>query len=823
MQPEKNERVAEIVEHALELEPDQRATLIADLCAGDAELRAEVESLLGFQEKAHDFIEAPAYELAAETIADLDGELRAGHVLGDYKIVSLIGAGGMGEVYLAEDISLGRKVAIKLVRHGFGHAHLVRHFRREEQILAALNHPNIARLYDAASTPDGAPYFVMEYVEGEPLDKYCNARALTITERLQLFRKVCAAVAYAHQHLVIHRDLKPANIRVTAEGEPKLLDFGIAKLLEADEIEQTITLQTAMTPEYASPEQVRGKNMTTASDVYSLGVVLYELLTGCRPYQIKSRRPDEIARAITEQEPTRPSTAITKSGVSLNSEILNPKLLRGDLDNIVLMALRKEPERRYSSVAQFSEDIRRHLEGRPVIARRDTVGYRTAKFVKRNRVAVSAAALILVAIVAGLIVALGEAENARRQRDTAQRERLKAQRINEFLQDMLGAAAPEAKGVDVKVVDVLSEASRRAKTEVATQPDVMADVLMTLGRTYISLGLFEPAVENLRAAVDASLKANGELHPTTATSMGWLGLALSYIGKYQEGEKISRQAVALQRKLHPEGNADLAVALYSLGMNLRSSDDPKSAERPLEEAVDLIGKHLGKNNGYYVAALTGLAMAREKLGNIDDAESLYRRAIEVGGGVEHRYRIYLAQASGYLGMLLTNKQSYADAESALRESERIYRDVLGNSNSSVPTIQASLGRLYSLEGDYARSEIEYRKALELMPKYFPPEHFIRLGATGGLGVTLTRLGKAAEGEHYLREALELREKSLPKEHYLIPFTKSALGECLMVQKRYGEAEPLLVSGYNELKAKFGEQDSRVIEARQRLDKLHQLK
>ncbi len=316
--PEKAERLAEIVEQLLEAPVEQRGVLIADLCGDNADLRREVESLLGFQEKARDFIEAPAYELAAETIAELGGELGAGHVLGDYKIVLLIGAGGMGEVYLAEDISLGRKVAIKLVRHGFGHAHLVRHFRREEQILAALNHPNIARLYGAASTPNGAPYFVMEYVEGEPLDQYCNARALTITERLQLFRKVCAAVAYAHQHLVIHRDLKPANIRVTAEGEPKLLDFGIAKLLEADEIEQTITLQTAMTPEYASPEQVRGENMTTASDVYSLGVVLYELLTGCRPYQIKSRRPDEIARAITEQEP-----AITKSGVSLNSEIRN--------------------------------------------------------------------------------------------------------------------------------------------------------------------------------------------------------------------------------------------------------------------------------------------------------------------------------------------------------------------------------------------------------------------------------------------------------------------------------------------------------------------
>ncbi|HEX8279772.1 MAG TPA: serine/threonine-protein kinase, partial [Chthoniobacterales bacterium] len=395
MPPEATNRaelVADLVEQALELEPAERINLLDAACADDDDLRAEVESLLKFQTPARAFIEAPAYEIAAESIVADDTELRVGEQVGDYKIVSLLGEGGMGEVYLAEDTALGRSVAIKLVKRTFGRANLLRQFRQEERILAGLNHPNIARLYGASVTEHDLPYFVMEYVEGERLDEYCRARQLSVRARLELFRKICAAVSYAHQRLVIHRDLKPGNIRVTPEGEPKLLDFGIAKLLgdESESAGQTITFAAVMTPEYASPEQVRGEQMTTASDVYSLGVVLYELLTGEKPYRPTSRRPDEIARAITETAPTRPSAAVKHA----NGERRSEKSLRGDLDNIVLMAIRKEPERRYASVAQLSSDIQRHLDGLPVAARKDTWSYRTAKFVRRHKLAVAAAVLI---------------------------------------------------------------------------------------------------------------------------------------------------------------------------------------------------------------------------------------------------------------------------------------------------------------------------------------------------------------------------------------------------------------------------------------------
>src|SRR6266568_1726774 len=276
----------------------------------------------------------------------------------------------MGEVYLAHDPELDRKVAIKLIKSHLKTKELLRRFRNERQILANLQHPNIARLFEAGANADGLPFFVMEYVEGKPIDQYANEQQLSLTDRLKLFRTVCSAITCAHQNLVIHRDIKPNNILVTANGEPKLLDFGIAKLLhETDSQEATLTMFHAMTPEYASPEQVKGEAITTASDVYSLGVLLYELLTGRRPYKLKRLTTDEITKAICEQEPAKPSASIR-----------NQKSLRGDLDNIVLKALRKEPQRRYASVEQFSEDIRRHLEGLPVIARKDTVAYRTSKF-----------------------------------------------------------------------------------------------------------------------------------------------------------------------------------------------------------------------------------------------------------------------------------------------------------------------------------------------------------------------------------------------------------------------------------------------------------
>ena len=437
------ERIKAVFLRIVECHPSERARFLDSECQGNDELRREVEALFAAHEAAGTFLEAPAYLQGVDTApAPVCHDDR----IGPYQLLREIGRGGMGAVYLAAraDDVYRKQVALKVVREGMTSAHMLERFRRERQLQANLDHPNIAKLLDGGTTPQGQPYFVMEFVDAQPIDRYCDDRRLGIDERLRLFRTVCAAVQYAHQNLIVHRDLKPENILVDAAGTPKLVDFGIAKLLTADSEPLTRISpdapQRLLTYEYASPEQVRGDPITTATDVYSLGVVLYELLTGRRPYAATTRRPEDLERAICEMEPVRPSTRVmqedearavgdrpatpTPDAVSRARGGRPDRLqrrLRGDLDTIVLKALRKEPQRRYASVEQLSEDLRRHLEGLPVLARPDTAVYRTRKFLRRHRAGVLAAGIMLGVLSAGLFATLWQASIARIERSRAER------------------------------------------------------------------------------------------------------------------------------------------------------------------------------------------------------------------------------------------------------------------------------------------------------------------------------------------------------------------------------------------------------------------
>ncbi|HMJ26493.1 MAG TPA: serine/threonine-protein kinase, partial [Pyrinomonadaceae bacterium] len=419
------QRLNEIFAAALEVEPEGQAELLKRACNGDERLQSEAEAILlaARQADSHGFLKSDIFAEGARVL--VANEIPPGTMIGPYRVVREIGRGGMGAVYLASREGFNQQVALKIIKRGMDTDAIVRRFVRERDVLASLNHPNIARLFDGGTT-DGLPFIAMEYVEGETITEYCDHKRLTINERLVLFRKVCAAVAYAHQNLVVHRDIKPTNILIAPDGEPKLLDFGIAKLLSPDwfgaTMEQTATGANLLTPEYASPEQIRGDKITTASDVFSLGVLLYELLSGHRPFRFKPGSAGEMLQVISERQPPAPSTAaLTREEIPVKEGatrwILSPdtvaemrsekparlqRKLVGDLDNIVLMALRKEPERRYSSVLQFAEDVRRHLEGLPVAARPATFAYRTSKFIERNRTATVFATLALVAILAGL-------------------------------------------------------------------------------------------------------------------------------------------------------------------------------------------------------------------------------------------------------------------------------------------------------------------------------------------------------------------------------------------------------------------------------------
>jgi serine/threonine protein kinase/tetratricopeptide (TPR) repeat protein len=444
MTPEEWQHIRPILESALEVDPASRASFLDGACANSF-LRGEVESLIAFHEQAGTAALNPSSLLSLNLDEKTQFRLASGKRIGTYEILEEIAVGGMGAVYRAvrADGQYKQQVALKIVRSELGTELTATRFKNERQILASLNHPNIAKILDGGTTAGDVPYFVMELIEGQRIDEYCNAHELATTERLGLFLQVCSAVQYAHQHLVIHRDIKPGNILVTAEGVPKLLDFGIAKILQSNETAnqppQTISLIRLLTPEYASPEQVKNEPITTASDVYSLGVVLYELLTGRIPYNIATYTPHEISRAVCEEEPERPSTAARRkllpaddcegkqTGESARNEAWEgspeklSKRLSGDLDNIILMALRKEPQRRYASVEQFSQDIRRHLDRLPVMARRDTFGYRTSKFIARHKAGVAGTALLVVALLSALGVTLRQAQIARAERGRAER------------------------------------------------------------------------------------------------------------------------------------------------------------------------------------------------------------------------------------------------------------------------------------------------------------------------------------------------------------------------------------------------------------------
>ena len=519
-------QVNRVLDIALELPPEERKAFLNHACVGDPSLSVDVERLLHACDRAEHFLEQPApmfaVSLLEDLVADTETPSDVDIQVGPYRLVRELGHGGMGAVYLAEraDDQFRQRVALKLIRRGMD-SQGIRRFMEERQILASLSHPSIARLLDGGITDDRLPYFAMEYVDGTPIDRYCDARRLSIVARLALFVGVCQTVQYAHRNLVVHRDLKPSNILVTADGQVKLLDFGIAKLLTSQEATAGLTQPglRLMTPQYASPEQVRGDSISTASDVYALGVLLYELLTGHYPYGRVSSLHD-IEHAVLQQQPVLPSAAVrrilerdagsnpvTPALVSHARHCSVEKLvraLRGDLDTIILRAMSKEPERRYSTAEQLAEDIGRHLAGRPVTARRDTRRYRIQKFVQRHRFSVAAAGAFIVLLVVFSVITAVQSVRIRAQAERLTLERNNAQHVTRFLTEMFNLSNPiEGKGHALRAREVLDSGAARIERELKNQPAVQAQLMTTVGEAYHGLGLYRSRA----AAVDFSTRA----------------------------------------------------------------------------------------------------------------------------------------------------------------------------------------------------------------------------------------------------------------------------------------------------------------------------
>ena len=607
--------------------------------------------------------------------------------VGHYRLIQRIGEGGMGAVYLAvrDDDQYRKRAAVKLLRKGMETEELLGRFRRERQILASLDHDNIARLLDGGATEDGLPYLVMEYVEGQPVDQYCDTHRLSIRERLELFRAVCSAVHFAHQNLVVHRDLKPSNILVTPKGIPKLLDFGIAKLLNPDlsspAIVATQVEQRVMTPQYASPEQIRGEPVTTAADVYSLGVLLYELLTGHRPYRLATRSLTEIARAVCELEPTRPSTVVqqeeeapeghgsarwlTPASVSETREGSPERLRRrlaGDLDTIVLMAMRKEPQRRYASAEQLSEDIRRHLEGRPVVARKDTLGYRAERFVARNRAGVAAAALVVLALLGGIAATAWQARAARAERARAERALGDVRRLaNAFIFDFhdaiekLPGATPAREMVVKRALEYLDRLAQDAPGDPALQLELAAAYARVGGiqwyRAWAHLGQTQGALESqrkalaIREAVVGADPANPAAREALAASHHLVGDVLEGMGKLEEALGHHRRSLALREELlatDPRNVAlrkNLAITHDRIGDILVSRGDRAGAlesYRKMQEITESLAgeRPVDLDARYWVGvSYENLGRLRAADGDAAGALELYRRQLEIFRGI----------------------------------------------------------------------------------------------------------------------------------------------------------------------------------------------
>ncbi|MBN1204663.1 MAG: serine/threonine protein kinase [Myxococcaceae bacterium] len=822
-----------------------------------------------------------------------------GSRIGPYRLLSKLGEGGMSVVYLAsrDEAPESRPVALKFVLRG-----PVERFHIERRILGALDHPNIARLHEVGSTDEGVPYFVMEYVEGARIDEYCEQAQLSITQRLQLFLKVCAAVQYAHQNLVVHRDIKPGNILVSRDGEPKLLDFGIAKLLAPEGMEglpdATRTGVRLLTPRYASPEQLRGGPITTATDVYSLGVLLYQLITGELPYDFKSQSIEDVEQALSSAEPRRPSQRVARDrSRSITAPVPTVSLNKGagaeepreagsrrwawmrpgrllawlrarrdfgpDLDNIVLMALRKEAARRYASVEQLSEDLRRYLGGRPVLARDDTLGYRLGKFLQRHRLPVSLAAGTFLLVLGFAVLLALQVERTARERDQARLERDKAEKLVSFMRDIFEASDPAiTRGGTLTARQLLERGAARVEKELVDQPELQAGLMITIGNVYVNLGEYEKAQPLLDAAGELRRRQEGErgsgfaesvyARATLHAAQGHLeeaeaglrqalaifreqlgpehvkvGEALSRLatvratrGDMAGAEALAKEALGLQRRILGEEHPEVASVLNTLAGIHSSRAEHGEAERLHREALAIQRKVLGEDHPQTLSTLKDIAATLYAKTEYAAAEPLQREVTELSRKVLGAEHPDYAHALTMLGLILYAEHQYAEAEPYYRQALAIQRKALGAEHPAVAWTTNNLAALLYEKGDAAAAEPLYHEVLASWRKSLGPRHAQVGHGLHGLGRALVALGRFAEAEKVLRENLVIWRESLPAGHWRLAQGDSVLGGCLAKLGRYAEAEPLLAGSFPLLEKSKGLRNPETQLALERLVELY---
>ncbi|MEO0557955.1 MAG: protein kinase [Bacteroidota bacterium] len=786
-------RVKELFDAVTERPLSDQARWLAEACEGDTRLREAVERLLAAEVGADDYFGALALDLRT---GDLDARSLPAQI-GVWRVVREVGRGGMGQVLLGEraDGLFDQRVAIKLVHPGLA-PDLIARFRAERRILAGLDHPGIARLLDGGQAPDGRPYLAMEYVDGEPITDYADRQALSIDARLDLFAQVCEAVAYAHQHLVVHRDLKPSNVLVTDRGEVKLLDFGIAKLIVPDGTSPPTRIERRLlTPHYAAPEQVRGDAVTTATDVYALGVLLYELLTGHRPYGRLPSTAHQVEQAILETQPTLPSTAVLQgeaadelAALRSTSPARQRRRLQGDLDWILLTALRKEPEHRYTTAEAFARDVERHRKGVPVEARAPTVGYRMARFVRRHRMGVAATSAAVVLIAAfGILYTRGIL--AERDRTSAERDR--AERVSTFLTDLLATADDPA--IDqASILRLLEPAAARAEDELAADPQAQAEVIHTLGSLYHRVGHFERADSLLRRAIEMHRALHGPGSPDLASALYDLGYLYTEMGPRDSALVHFQASAALWRVLGMENTPASARSQLQVSRMLPADHPDKRAG--FEDAMAQIRNHYGVRSPEVAEALHEYYVLGFGGGTSEEIEAAFTEALaiyEENGMGRHRYALH---TMANLAHMLEGRGAMDESLEMYQRSAELGREILSPGSADLVVIVVNYGatlheRGQLEEADRVLSEVAQSTARVL------PQGAIGIGQSHyWYGRNLLALGRASEAE----AALSLAETGFPRSEPRRYRIRAERGVALAALGRQAEAEAILVEAVTEL-------------------------
>lgn len=801
-------QVESILDQALELPADQRVALLDRACAGDEGLRRDVERMLEACDLGEGLFEAPggvegglaaAWSEGPREEGGLPGShrdrLAPGDRLGAYRVLELLGRGGMGAVYLAEraDGAFDRRVALKVVKRGMDTDEILDRFRREREILARLQHPHIANLMDGGVTPSGLPFFVLELVEGDPIDVWCDRHRLGLEARLRLFLSVCDAVRYAHGALVVHRDLKPGNILVH-DGEVKLLDFGIARLLEDREGgDATRLVDRRLTPEYAAPEQIRGEPTTTSVDVYALGVILYELLTGERPHRLEGSFA-EIERAVSEVEPRSPSTVALQEGephgsppvARAEARGVTPRLLRerlrGDLDCIVLRALGKDPSRRYNSVEALAEDIERHLAGRTVRARPDSRWYRVSTFVRRNRTAALLAALAAFGLLGGSVATTIFALVANEERDRRQLEAQRAVAARDFVVGLFAELDPDRlQGQDTFTRDQLIDLGTRNLDDLEAQPALKASVLNTLGQVAFNLGDVGRAEGFFREAYELLSDAPQELE--VATSMMGLGEVLRSEHRFPEAEGWFRSALVTQRATLPPDDLRIAEGMLALAFVLYNEGQLDESE-PIYQ--DLLASDARLPLRFRSTVREGLANVRLDQGSHGEAEQFYREAVALREEAVGSLDAAAGRTLWGLGQSLVGLGRLEEAEQVYRQAMDVHREMYGDDHPNVARGFLNVGQVLFWKEDWVGAGA----ALEEAALRFPVGHPNRAGAQHWLGLAESRRGRLALAESHFRDALEfyLGRSDNPA---VIASLRAVLARTLIDRGAFEEAEPFL--------------------------------